>query len=42
MKTTDGKTKERYMEGYKEEKRKFKRCIYQTKKKVMNNFEEDE
>ena len=42
MKTTDGKTKERYMEGYKEEKRKFKRCIYQTQKKVMNNLEEDE
>ena len=31
-------TKERCMEAYKEEKRKVKRCIIQTKKKVNEQF----
>ena len=31
-------SKERYMEAYREEKRKVKRCIYQSKKKVKEQF----
>ena len=31
---SDEETKERCMEAYREEKRKVKRCIYQSKKKV--------
>ena len=30
--------KERCMEAYREEKRKVKRCIYQSKKKVSEQF----
>ena len=32
--TSNEDAKERCMEAYKEEKRKFKRCIYHSKKKV--------
>ena len=31
---SDGETKEKCMEAYREEKRKVKRCIIQNKKKV--------
>ena len=31
---SDEETKERCMEAYREKKRKVKRCIYQSKKKV--------
>ena len=34
--------KERCMEAYREEKRKLKRCIYQSKKKVNEVWKEDE
>ena len=30
--------KERFMEAYRKEKRKVKRCIYQSKKKVNEEF----
>ena len=35
---SDEKAKERCMEAYTEEKRKVKRCIYQGKKKVNEQF----
>ena len=35
----DEVAKERYMEAYKEEKRKVKMCIYESKKKVNELFE---
>ena len=35
---SDEETKERYMEAYGEGKRKVKRCIIQSKKKVNNQF----
>ena len=34
----DEENKERCMEAYREEKRKVKRCIYQSKKKVNEQF----
>ena len=34
----DEVTKDRFMEVYKEEKRKVKRCIYQNKKEVNEQF----
>ena len=34
----DEETKERCMEAYREEKRKVKRCIIQSKKKVNEQF----
>ena len=34
----DGDAKERRLEVYKEEKKKFKRCIYQSKKEVHEQF----
>ena len=36
---SDEETKERCMEVYREEKRKVKRCIFQSKKKVSEQFE---
>ena len=36
---SDEEEKERCMEAYKEEKRKVKRCIYQSKKKVIKSLE---
>ena len=38
MAASDEEAKERCMNGYKEEKRKVKRCIYQSKKKVNEHF----
>ena len=35
---SDQKAKERCMEAYIEEKRKVKRCIYQSKNKVNEQF----
>ena len=35
---SDEETKERCMEAYREEKRKVKRCIIQSKKKVKEQF----
>ena len=35
---SDEETKERCMETYREEKRKVKRCIIQSKKKVKEQF----
>ena len=35
---SDEEGKERCMEAYREENRKVKRCIYQTKKKVNEQF----
>ena len=35
---SDEETKERHMEAYREEKRKVKRCMYQNKKKVNEQF----
>ena len=35
---SDEEAKERYMETYREEKRKVKICIYQSKKKVSERF----
>ena len=34
----DEKEKERFMDAYREEKRKIKRCIYQNKKEVNEQF----
>ena len=34
----DEETKERYLKAYREEKRKFKRCIIQSKKKVNEQY----
>ena len=34
----DEEEKERFMEAYREEKRKAKRCIYQSKKEVNEQF----
>ena len=36
---SDEEKKERYIEAYKEENRKVKRCIYQSKKKINEQFE---
>ena len=36
--SSDEESKERCMEAYREEKRKVKRCIYQSKKKVNEQF----
>ena len=36
---SDEEAKERCMEAYKEEKRKVKRRIYQSKKKVIKSLE---
>ena len=38
MATSDEEIKERCMEAYREEKRKVKRCIVQSKKKVNEQF----
>ena len=38
MGVRDEITKDRCMEVYKEEKRKVKRCIYQSKKEVNEQF----
>ena len=38
MTASDEETKERCMEAYREEKRKVKRCIIQSKKKVNEQF----
>ena len=38
MGARDEETKERCMEVYREEKRKVKSCIYQSKKKVNEQF----
>ena len=35
----DEDARERCLEDYKEEKRKVKRCIYQSKKEVQEQFE---
>ena len=35
---SDEEAKERCIEAYVEEKRKAKKCIYQSKKKVNNQF----
>ena len=35
---SDEEAKERFLEAYREEKRKVKRCIYQNKKKVDEQF----
>ena len=35
---SDEETKERFMKVYREEKRKVRRCIYQSKKKVNEQF----
>ena len=35
---SDEEAKERFTEGYREEKRKVKRCIYQRKNKVNGQF----
>ena len=35
---SDEKAKERCMEAYREEKRKAKRCIYQSKEEVNEQF----
>ena len=35
---SDEEVKERCMEAYREEKRKVKRCIYQSRKKVNEHF----
>ena len=35
---SDEEIKERYMEAYREEKRKVKRCIIQSKKKINEQF----
>ena len=35
---SDEEAKERCMEAYREEKRKVKKCIYQSKKKVNEQF----
>ena len=37
----DEDARERYLKVYKEEKRKVKRCIYQRKKKVQEQFERE-
>ena len=39
MVPSDEETKERCMEAHREENRKVKRCIYQGKKKVNEQFE---
>ena len=36
--TSDEEAKERCMKAYRKEKRKVKRCIYQSKKKVNEQF----
>ena len=41
MAASDEESKERYMEAYREEKRKVKMCIYQSKKKVKEQLNED-
>ena len=38
MVASDEEAKERFLEAYREEKRKVKRCIYQNKKKVDEQF----
>ena len=38
LEARDEAAKERCIEAYKEEKRKVKRCIYQSKKKVNEQF----
>ena len=38
MAASDEESKERCMEAYREEKRKVKRCIYQSKEKVNEQF----
>ena len=38
MAASDEESKERCMETYREEKRKVKRCIYQSKMKVNEQF----
>ena len=38
LEACDEEAKERCMESYREEKRKVKRCIYQSKKKVNVQF----
>ena len=39
MAASDEEAKERCMETYIEEKRKVKKCIYQSRKKVNEQFE---
>ena len=39
LEARDEVAKERYLEVYKEEKRKVKRCIYQSKKNVQEQLE---
>ena len=38
MAASGEEAKERYMEAYREEKRKVIRCIYQSKKKINEQF----
>ena len=38
LSASDEKAKERCIEVYREEKRKVKRCMYQSKKKVNEQF----
>ena len=42
MAASDEETKERCMEAYREEKRKVKRCIIQSKNKVNEVWKKDE